>query len=173
MTVTDRQRRILAAIARGLNGHSGADEIAGRIGYRPARSGRLAVSAMLRRMVDPETGCGPFVVRLPPADRWGHATWCITDAGRAAIAPPAVTAREAPSYHDLHVRAAPLSGGRKPLSSLPFGYQVTCTRVGGWELWLHDMLIASEYGGRHKWLVLDVGGHVICDGRAAAAEASP
>lgn len=85
MSLTDRQRRILAAMVRGPMGHSSADDIAYRLGHRPARSGRLAVSATLRRMVDPETGCGPFVVRLPPADRWDHATWCITDAGRAAL----------------------------------------------------------------------------------------
>lgn len=83
--MTDRQRAILGAMARSSNGQSGADAIAARLGYRPARSGRLAVSSTLRRMVDPETGCGLFVVRLPPADRWDHATWCITDAGRAAL----------------------------------------------------------------------------------------
>lgn len=63
-----------------------------------------------------------------------------------------------PSYHDLHVTLPDV--GRKSIFDLPYNIQVTCTRVGGWELWSGNVLIAGEY---EKGLKLDVDGHVICD----------
>lgn len=75
-----------------------------------------------------------------------------------------------PSYHDLHITTAEIP--RTSIFNLPYGLRVTCCRVAGWELWRHrDLnageyeLIAGEYDGPEKWLVLDVAGHVIVDGR--------
>jgi hypothetical protein len=49
-----------------------------------------------------------------------------------------------PSYHDLHITTAQHPKG---LPASP------------------GVLIAGEYGGAGKWLVLDVAGHVIVDSR--------
>ena len=74
-----------------------------------------------------------------------------------------------PSYHDLYVTTAEIS--RAKLFSLPYGLQVTCSRVAGWELWQtatelkNWQLLGGEYGGPEHWLVLDVDGHVIVDSR--------
>ena len=83
---------------------------------------------------------------------------------------------ERPSYHDLYITTAQIP--RTSVSRLPYGLQVTCTRVAGWELWdmnqmqrperlppSRGVLLAGEYGGPGKWLVLDVAGHVIIDSR--------
>ena len=91
---------------------------------------------------------------------------------------------EAPSYHDVHVTTARMK--RTALSDLPFGYELTCNRVGGWTLWgpnqraldrrigpfpepmptTGPVQIAGEYG---KGLRVDVGGVVICDSLNARA----
>jgi hypothetical protein len=87
-----------------------------------------------------------------------------------------------PSYHDLHITTAQIP--RTRIFDLPYGLQVTCSRVSGWELWRHrdhdghDELLAGEYGHHghdqdcdedcaitDMWLVLDVDGHVITDSR--------
>lgn len=73
-----------------------------------------------------------------------------------------------PSYHDLHITLPGMK--RTPIFNLPFSVQVTCTRVGGWEVWntygspdpKHWELLGSEYGGE-KSLRLDVNGKVIVD----------
>lgn len=77
------------------------------------------------------------------------------------------------SYHDLHVTTADIP--RTSIFNLPYGLQVTCSRVSGWELWQYrdsptrsraePALIAGEYEGPGKWLVLDVAGTVIADSR--------
>lgn len=46
------------------------DEIAWRMGYRPARKGRLAVTSSLRAMERRGD-----VFRLPPRDRWSIPYW--------------------------------------------------------------------------------------------------
>lgn len=74
-----------------------------------------------------------------------------------------------PSYHDLHITTAHIP--RTKLFNMPFRFFVQCTRVGGWELWQtpdrveNATLVAGEYEGGDKWLVLDVAGHIIVDGR--------
>lgn len=80
---------------------------------------------------------------------------------------------ESPTYHDLHITTARL--GRKSIFNLPYGYEVSCTRVSGWCLWLHHdetpprtEKIAGEYDGPGQWLILDVAGHVIVDSRKVA-----
>lgn len=66
------------------------------------------------------------------------------------------------SYHDLHITTAGIS--RRSIFDLPYGLQVTCTRVSGWQLWRYpDSGLAGEYDG--PWLVLDVNGHTIVDTR--------
>jgi hypothetical protein len=75
---------------------------------------------------------------------------------------------EPPSYHDLHVTTPEIP--RRPIFDLPFGLMVTCSRAGGWGLSRDGLVIAGEYGGPDAWLVLDVAGHVICDGRDRPSE---
>lgn len=77
-----------------------------------------------------------------------------------------------PSYHDLHITTAAIP--RTSIFNLPYGVNVSCTRVSGWELrqqmdhmnYPESVLLAGEYDGPEKWLVLDVAGHVILDSRA-------
>ena len=64
----------------------------------------------------------------------------------------------APSYHDLHVTTAHIP--RTSIFNLPYGYEVSCNRVGGWCLWLNGQRVAGEYD---EGLRLDVAGQVICD----------
>lgn len=67
---------------------------------------------------------------------------------------------DTPSYHDVFVTTEGIE--RISISDLPFGYELSCNRVGGWCLWGADNgLIAAEYGG--AGLRIDVAGHVICD----------
>jgi hypothetical protein len=74
-----------------------------------------------------------------------------------------------PSYHDLHVTTPDIS--RTSIFSLPYGLQVTCSRVSGWELWRTAArpadwtLLGEEYADPGRWLVLDVDGHVVVDSR--------
>lgn len=79
-----------------------------------------------------------------------------------------------PSYHDLHVTTKDIP--RTSIFNLPYGLQVQCTRVAGWELWKWNdsdirkaELLGGEYAGPGKWLVLDVKGLVIVDSRPAEA----
>jgi hypothetical protein len=71
------------------------------------------------------------------------------------------------SYHDIHITTEKIF--RTSIFNLPFNLMVTCTRVGGWELWDTSggistaVLLAGEYDD--SWLVLDVAGHVILDSR--------
>jgi hypothetical protein len=80
-----------------------------------------------------------------------------------------------PSYHDLHVTAPGIT--RTSLFDLPFDLQVICTRASGWGLWriraLESTLLAGEYEGEDKWLVLDVAGHVIVDSRPPPLKPAP
>lgn len=91
---------------------------------------------------------------------------------------------DGPSYHDLHITTAQIP--RTSIFNLPYGVQVTCNRVAGWELW--DMnqtqhskglppsrgaLVAGEYAGPDEWLVLDVAGHAIVDSRRDASTPTP
>ena len=64
----------------------------------------------------------------------------------------------ADTYHDLHITTEHIP--RTSIFNLPFGYEVTCTRVGGWQLWAYDHRVAGEYD---EGLRIDVAGHVICD----------
>lgn len=78
-----------------------------------------------------------------------------------------------PTYHSLHIRTEKIP--RTSIFNLPFGLEVQCTRVGGWQLWRANThlprfhkasdftILAGEYDD--KWLVLDVDGHIICDSR--------
>lgn len=89
-------------------------------------------------------------------------------------AEPETAKADSPSYHDLHITTAQIP--RTSIFNLPYGLQVMCTRTSGWELWdmnqvqhakglppSRGVLVAGEYGGVGKWLVLDVAGHVIVD----------
>lgn len=80
-----------------------------------------------------------------------------------------------PTYGDLHVTTPTIP--RTLLMNLPFGYEVACNRTAGWQLWRKahegaskrlDLLVAGEYDD--QWLVLDVNGRIICDGRRHAKE---
>jgi hypothetical protein len=75
----------------------------------------------------------------------------------------------APSYHDLHLATPEIE--RTSIFNLPCGLMVQCSRVAGWQLWetasdVRDWrLLAGEYAGPDKWLVLDAGGTVIVNSR--------
>lgn len=49
----------------------------------------------------------------------------------------------AESYHETIVE---IDGERYELFNLPFEYELTCTRVGGWQLWKSKELIGGEFG---------------------------
>ena len=74
-----------------------------------------------------------------------------------------------PSYHDLYITTAEIT--RTRLFDLSYGLEVSCTRTTGWQLWQTASeiarweLLAGEYDGPDKWLILDVGGHVIVNSR--------
>jgi hypothetical protein len=63
------------------------------------------------------------------------------------------------SYHDLYIETKELK--RTSIFNLPFAVLVTCTRVGGWQVWNRKELIAGEFD--YKGLRLDVHGIVIVD----------
>lgn len=73
-----------------------------------------------------------------------------------------------PGYHDLHITTPGIP--RTSIFNLPYGIEVSCTRVTGWQAWdIRDpreksVLLGGEYDGE-KWLVLDVNGHVIVSSR--------
>lgn len=100
-----------------------------------------------------------------------------------------------PSYHDLHITTATIP--RTSIHDLPYGYEVACTRVTGWQLWKftgdprqakliagergtpmriaaerHAVRAGGEYDGTEHWLILDVAGHVIVDSRGEQEWAS-
>lgn len=78
--LNERQVAILRNIAAGLNGIMSADRIAYRLGYKPARSGRLAVSSTLKVLMKKE-----LVGRIPPEDQWSHADYFLKPGGKAAL----------------------------------------------------------------------------------------
>lgn len=61
------------------------------------------------------------------------------------------------SYHDVEVEFGEV---REKVFNLPFNIKLTCTRVGGWELWDQDKLLAGEYG--EVPLKVYVAGNLIC-----------
>jgi hypothetical protein len=79
-----------------------------------------------------------------------------------------------PSYHDLHITTAQIP--RTSIFSLPYGLEVHCSRTTGWQLWKtatdirNWTLVAGEYEGRDKWLILDVNGHVIVNSQDRKGE---
>jgi hypothetical protein len=72
-----------------------------------------------------------------------------------------------PSYHDLYITTEKIK--RTRLCDLPFNFMVTCTRVGGWELWdvFKGFNASICLGGEcsDKWLVLDSNGTILVDSR--------
>lgn len=83
---------------------------------------------------------------------------------------------DGPSYHDLHITTAGIPRAR--IFDLPYDWEVHCSRVSGWQLWdmnewqypdrlppSRGVLLAGEFAEPGKWLVLDVNGAVIVDGR--------
>ncbi|TLX16128.1 hypothetical protein [Rhizobium sp. MHM7A] len=68
----ERNVAILISVSRGLNGQASADDVAHRMKYRPARSGRLAVTGTLRKLE--REG---FIGRIAPRDQWSTATWFL------------------------------------------------------------------------------------------------
>ena len=69
------------------------------------------------------------------------------------------------TYHDLHITTPDIP--RTRISDLSFGYEILCSRAGGWQLWdmrlgyRNAVLVAGEYA--EVPLRLDVAGHVIVD----------
>lgn len=68
------------------------------------------------------------------------------------------------SYHDVMVI---VDGVEYNLFNSPFGYQLTCSRVSGWELWywLGDIkdakLIGGEFNSNKEFKIL-INGKIIC-----------
>lgn len=71
------------------------------------------------------------------------------------------------SYHDLHIETPDFA--RTSIFNLPFSVEVRCTRTTGWEVWEHldgkSRLIAGEFAGPEKYIVLDVDFNLIVDSR--------
>ena len=65
------------------------------------------------------------------------------------------------SYHDIYITTENID--RIAISNLSFGYQLRCCRVGGWEFWYQEKLVASEFGD--EWLVIECGDNLILDSR--------
>ena len=87
--LTARELKLLRCIGKSL---LGLDDIAHKMGYRPARSGRLAVKKTLMAMVNRHgftTGAygmdSKLVVRLPPRDQWDHERWALTSEGKLVV----------------------------------------------------------------------------------------
>lgn len=57
------------------------DTIASRMGYRPARSGRLAVNRVLRLQLHEGKDVGVYVHRLVPLAEWGITKWAMHPEG--------------------------------------------------------------------------------------------
>lgn len=88
-----KELAVMLAIAKSPHGAS-LDTIASRMGYRPARSGRLAIRKKLRAIMtkhgEMENAShygesGKYIGRLTPRDQWDNEKWFLTTAGRAAI----------------------------------------------------------------------------------------
>lgn len=86
---SERELKLLRSIGKSLRG---LDDIAHKMGYRPARSGRLAVKktlmAMAKRHGFTNNAYGmdsKYVVRLPPRDQWDHERWALTTEGKLAL----------------------------------------------------------------------------------------
>lgn len=87
--LTARELKLLRCIGKSL---IGLDEISHRMGYRPARSGRLAVKKTLMSMAHRHgftNGAygmdSKYVVRLPPRDQWDHEKWALTSEGKHRV----------------------------------------------------------------------------------------
>lgn len=72
-----RSIAILISVSRGLNGQASADDVAHRMQYRPARSGRLAVTGTLRKLE-----LKGFIGRTAPRDQWSAAMWFLMPKAR-------------------------------------------------------------------------------------------
>lgn len=90
--LTERDLQVMKAMVRGHGGLS-LDTIAARMGYRPARSGRIAVAGTLRSMLkrhgsrDGLYGSdSKYIIRVAPRDQWDCSRWALTNEGRAVIA---------------------------------------------------------------------------------------
>lgn len=98
--LTDRDMRLLQAIAKSPNQMATAQDIASRMGYRPSNKAIPAVTQMCRsinRRFPPEElaaseqvevathNGGKFLVRLAPRDRWSNAKWCLTREGARVV----------------------------------------------------------------------------------------
>jgi len=75
-----REKRILLAIAKGLNGQNSAQEVSYHLRYRPARSGILAATKTLRSLE-----ARGIVGRIPPRDQWSSARWFLQTKAKAVI----------------------------------------------------------------------------------------
>ena len=78
-----------------------------------------------------------------------------------------VAAKDAPTYHDLHITTPTIE--RTSIFNLPFRVQVTCSRVGAWQVWaraegrmLGSDALPDENLGEDGFR-LDVAGFVIHD----------
>jgi hypothetical protein len=76
-TLDARAVSILRAVSAGLNGQSRADDVAHRLKYRPARSGRLAVTGTLRKLE--RMG---YIGRIAPRDQWSTASWFLMETAK-------------------------------------------------------------------------------------------
>ena len=70
-----------------------------------------------------------------------------------------------PGYHDLYITTPSIR--RTSIFNLPYSIQLHCTRTAGWQVWEvwngQEKLLAGEYEGPDKGLLLDVNGVIIVD----------
>lgn len=87
--MNERQRLVAAAIAAAPNGVTTAEAVAHRLGARPARKGILSATSTLRAMER-----AGLVARIPPADQWCSAHWCLLGKAKAELAAMKGTAND-------------------------------------------------------------------------------
>ena len=78
--LSEREKRILLAIAKGLNGQNSVQEVAHHLHYRPARTGTLSCSKTLRSLE-----ARGIVGRTPPRDQWSCAYWFLQPIGTKLV----------------------------------------------------------------------------------------
>lgn len=92
--LTERELKVMRAMARGPNCSASLEAIAARLGYKPPKSGVLSVRSTLHPMLRKHGhyqdahqygASGKYVGFNPAENQWDTQKWFLTDAGRKAV----------------------------------------------------------------------------------------